>query len=110
MDALLANDDLLKQNLQQHFVLFKPKDIVSGDFYWMYNTSVIANDEGVKQSVKKDELIFFAAADCTGHGVPGAFMSIVGHNLLDKIVGEYHLTSPAEILNYLNEKTQGYTL
>lgn len=102
-DAILPSEEEFSQSLKNTFVLFNPKDIVSGDFYWMYNSSVIANDEGVKQSVKEDELIFFAAADCTGHGVPGAFMSIVGHNLLDKIVGEYHLTSPAEILNYLNK-------
>ncbi|MEZ4996097.1 MAG: hypothetical protein R2758_00995 [Bacteroidales bacterium] len=53
------------------FVLFMPKDIVSGDFYWMH-------DSGFKQ--------YIAAVDCTGHGVPGAFMSIIGHNSLNKIV------------------------
>jgi serine phosphatase RsbU (regulator of sigma subunit) len=71
------------------FVLFMPKDIVSGDFYWMY-------DDGDKQ--------YIAAVDCTGHGVPGAFMSIIGHNSLNKIVREYRLTRPAAILNQLNRE------
>lgn len=102
-DAILPSEEEFSQALKNTFVLFNPKDIVSGDFYWMYNTSIVTNEERVKQPLKKEELIFFAAADCTGHGVPGAFMSIVGHNLLDKIVGEYHVTSPSEILNYLNK-------
>ena len=69
------------------FVLFLPKDIVSGDFYWMY-------DNGDTE--------FIAAVDCTGHGVPGAFMSIIGHNSLNKVVREYGLTRPAAILDQLN--------
>ena len=69
------------------FVLFLPKDIVSGDFYWMY-------DNGDWQ--------FLAAVDCTGHGVPGAFMSIIGHNSLNKVVREYGLTRPSAILDQLN--------
>ena len=69
------------------FVLFMPKDIVSGDFYWMY-------DSGLKQ--------YIATVDCTGHGVPGAFMSIIGHNSLNKIVKENGITRPSEILDHLN--------
>jgi ligand-binding sensor domain-containing protein/serine phosphatase RsbU (regulator of sigma subunit) len=69
------------------FVLFMPKDIVSGDFYWMY-------DSGLKQ--------FIATVDCTGHGVPGAFMSIIGHNSLNKIVKENGVKRPSEILDRLN--------
>ncbi len=69
------------------FVLFMPKDIVSGDFYWMH-------DSGFKQ--------YIAAVDCTGHGVPGAFMSIIGHNSLNKIVRESGITRPSEILDHLN--------
>jgi serine phosphatase RsbU (regulator of sigma subunit) len=69
------------------FVLYMPKDIVSGDFYWMY-------DSGDEQ--------FIAACDCTGHGVPGAFMSIIGHNSLNKVVREYGITRPGAILNQLN--------
>ncbi|MCK7500665.1 MAG: hypothetical protein MZW92_68470 [Comamonadaceae bacterium] len=62
------------------FVLFMPKDIVSGDFYWMY-------DSGDKQ--------YIAVVDCTGHGVPGAFMSIIGHNSLNKVVKENGIRRPA---------------
>jgi len=69
------------------FVLYIPKDIVSGDFYWMH-------DSGFKQ--------YIAAVDCTGHGVPGAFMSIIGHNSLNKIVRESGITRPSEILDHLN--------
>jgi ligand-binding sensor domain-containing protein/serine phosphatase RsbU (regulator of sigma subunit) len=87
-DAILPPDTFVKTYLPKTFVLFKPKDIVSGDFYWL--------------SDKKDKILF-AAVDCTGHGVPGAFMSIVGHNLLDKIVVEQGLTKPSEILDALNK-------
>mgnify|MGYP001160587448 FL=1 len=69
------------------FVLFMPKDIVSGDFYWMH-------DSGFKQ--------YIAAVDCTGHGVPGAFMSIIGHNSLNKIVRESGISRPSDILDHLN--------
>jgi len=71
------------------FILFKPKDIVSGDFYWF-------NQVGDKE--------FFSAVDCTGHGVPGAFMSIIGHNSLTKIVREYGILEPGKILTQLNKE------
>ena len=71
------------------FILFKPKDIVSGDFYWF-------TEVGDKE--------FFSAVDCTGHGVPGAFMSIIGHNSLSKIVREYGILEPGKILNQLNKE------
>ena len=87
-DAILPTGDMFTEQLSQTCVLFKPKDIVSGDFYWLAH---------------KDDKSLFAAVDCTGHGVPGAFMSIVGHNLLDKIVGEYSITNPDKILNELNK-------
>ncbi len=73
------------------FILFKPKDIVSGDFFWF---------------IKKGKTRIFTAADCTGHGVPGAFMSIIGNNLLNQIVTEEGITDPAEILNELDEKVK----
>ncbi len=81
--AMLPKEETFKDT----FVLFLPKDIVSGDFYWMH-------DNG--------DWIFIAAVDCTGHGVPGAFMSIIGHNSLSKVVREYGLTRPAAILDQLN--------
>ena len=81
--AMLPREDMI----QETFVLYMPKDIVSGDFYWMYDNS---------------DWRFIAAVDCTGHGVPGAFMSIIGHNSLNKIVTEYELTKPSEIVDQLN--------
>jgi serine phosphatase RsbU (regulator of sigma subunit) len=87
-DAILPSNERFTNELSQTFILFRPKDIVSGDFYWL---------------TTKDEKSWFAAVDCTGHGVPGAFMSIVGHNLLDKIVGEYGITEPSKILDELNK-------
>jgi serine phosphatase RsbU (regulator of sigma subunit) len=81
--AMLPKEDTFKET----FVLFMPKDIVSGDFYWMY-------DNGDWQ--------FIAVVDCTGHGVPGAFMSIIGHNSLNKVVREYGLTRPSAIIDQLN--------
>jgi ligand-binding sensor domain-containing protein/serine phosphatase RsbU (regulator of sigma subunit) len=81
--AMLPRENTFKET----FVLFMPKDIVSGDFYWMY-------DNGDWQ--------FIAVVDCTGHGVPGAFMSIIGHNSLNKVVREYGLTRPSAIIDQLN--------
>lgn len=73
------------------FILYKPKDIVSGDFYWF----------GVKDGKK-----IIAAVDCTGHGVPGAFMSMIGHNLLNQIISENGITQADEILNALHRGVQ----
>jgi serine phosphatase RsbU (regulator of sigma subunit)/CHASE3 domain sensor protein len=87
-EAILPPDNLFKQLLPQSFVLFKPKDIVSGDFYWID---------------KKDGKSMVAAVDCTGHGVPGAFMSIVGYNLLKDIVGNSDLIRPADIMDKMSE-------
>ena len=83
--AMLPKEDTFEET----FVLFMPKDIVSGDFYWMY-------DNGDWQ--------FIAVVDCTGHGVPGAFMSIIGHNSLNKVVREYGLTRPSAIVDQLNNE------
>ncbi|HDR67517.1 MAG TPA: hypothetical protein ENN61_00545, partial [Bacteroidaceae bacterium] len=74
------------------FILFKPKDIVSGDFYWL---------------IKYEGKEFLSAVDCTGHGVPGAFMSIIGHNSLNKIVREYGIVEPGQILTRLNQEVIG---
>jgi ligand-binding sensor domain-containing protein/serine phosphatase RsbU (regulator of sigma subunit) len=84
-NAILPADGLLKES----FVLFRPKDIVSGDFYWI---------------VLENGIDLVAAVDCTGHGVPGAFMSIIGHNGLNKIVREMKILKPGEILDKLNEE------
>jgi serine phosphatase RsbU (regulator of sigma subunit) len=71
------------------FILFKPKDIISGDFYW------ISDKEGK---------VIFVTADCTGHGVPGGFMSMLGISLLNEIINEYALTEPALVMSKLRKK------
>jgi serine phosphatase RsbU (regulator of sigma subunit) len=86
--AILPPDNQVKRLLPDSFILYKPKDIVSGDFYWI--------EEWGTQ-------ILVAAADCTGHGVPGAFMSIVGNNLLQQAVFNFGLSKPFLILNNVNK-------
>jgi len=86
-DSILPPKRYIQNLFPSSFVLFKPKDIVSGDFYWM-------NKIGSKH--------IFAAVDCTGHGVPGAFMSLVGANGLNAAVKEHRLQSPGKILDDLN--------
>jgi serine phosphatase RsbU (regulator of sigma subunit) len=86
--AILPPEEVFVNYLKNSFVLYKPKDIVSGDFYWIE---------------RKDNKILFAVVDCTGHGVPGAFMSIIGYNGLNQIVNEYNISKPSEILNELNK-------
>jgi serine phosphatase RsbU (regulator of sigma subunit) len=86
--AILPRADIINKHLPGHFCLYLTKDIVSGDFYWF--------------SHLKDSSVI-AAVDCTGHGVPGAFMSLIGYNLLNKIVNENRLTDPGQILLELNK-------
>ena len=89
--ALLTEDAEWERISKDHFVLFKPKDVVSGDFFWAYH-----NDDS--------QLSIWVAADCTGHGVPGAFMSMLGIGFLNEIVSESGITKPDEILNILRDK------
>ncbi len=86
--AILPADVEMKTYFKEHFVLYKPKDIVSGDFYWLHQYR---------------DFLFFAVADCTGHGVPGAFMAILGHSILNEIIREEKIFKPATILNRLDE-------
>jgi len=85
-DSILPTDSYINKLFPHCFVLFKPKDIVSGDFYWFTET---------------ENKVVFSAVDCTGHGVPGAFMSLIGSNALDQIVNEKEET-PSVILEELN--------
>lgn len=87
-DTILPTSHKVKRLLPNAFVLFKPKDIVSGDFYWIE---------------EKNDWIYFAAVDCTGHGVPGAFMSLLGYNNLKDILKNAQSITPAEILNQLRD-------
>lgn len=87
--SILPTKEEFNQFFPEHFILNKPKDIVSGDFYWLRETQ---------------DRILIAVADCTGHGVPGAFMSFMGYNLLNETVNEKPKGNPAELLNILNRK------
>jgi len=87
-DSILPPENLFQKAFKDYFVIFKPKDIVSGDFYWLKET----NDH-----------IFVAAADCTGHGVPGAFMSLLGVSFLNEVIESGH-TDSAEILNRTRDR------
>jgi serine phosphatase RsbU (regulator of sigma subunit) len=86
--AVMPPENFIRSLFPEHFVYFRPKDIVSGDFYWVQ---------------KSGNKILWASVDCTGHGVPGAIMSIIGYNGINRAVREYHLTHPGEILDKLNQ-------
>jgi serine phosphatase RsbU (regulator of sigma subunit) len=90
-EALLPDMQAFGRFVQDHFVFFRPRDIVSGDFYWF---------------TEKDGAAYVAAVDCTGHGVPGAFMSMIGHNLLNQAVHLKDLAEPGQILQYLHQAVQ----
>jgi serine phosphatase RsbU (regulator of sigma subunit) len=83
-NAILPSTDSFENAFESSFVLYKPKDIVAGDFYWLQ---------------KKGDLVLFAAADCTGHGVPGAMVSVVCSNALNKVVNEMEIYDPGVLLN-----------
>lgn len=87
--ALLPGEQFLKKYLKDLFILYKPRDIVSGDFYW----SLFHHDH-----------LYIAVADCTGHGVPGAFMSMIGMSLLNEIIVERKIQNPALALDILREE------
>ncbi|GAB4142663.1 MAG: hypothetical protein Fur0041_17750 [Bacteroidia bacterium] len=90
-DAILPPEEILREHFGEMFILYKPKDILSGDFYW---------------AEKRGKYTYLAVVDSTGHGVPGALLSLMGHNLLNQAVHERELTKPAAILDYLNAGIQ----
>lgn len=90
---LLPDRRLFEKQFNDHFIMFSPKDIVSGDFYWLH---------------KLEDKLVLVLGDCTGHGVPGAFMTLLGINLLNNIVWEGHVTEPGAILNELDKRLEEY--
>lgn len=86
--SVLTSDAYFKKHTNDFFILFKPKDIVSGDFYW---------------AIQHEQKFLLMTADCTNHGVPGAMMSMMGINFLNEIVNEKKITQPADILNQLKK-------
>ena len=87
--AMLPSENQLQQHFPDSFLLFKPRDIVSGDFYW---------------TEQYGDYIVVACADCTGHGVPGAFMSLIGSTLLKDVAGLEAVKTSADILSYLDQQ------
>ena len=105
--AILPADQDITEVFPEHFIIYRPKDVVSGDFYWFSHLSK-------EESGLATDLTFMAVVDCTGHGVPGAFMSIIGSTLLNEIVNQKQITDPAQILEQLHmgvkkavEKSEG---
>jgi serine phosphatase RsbU (regulator of sigma subunit) len=88
-DGLFEHRELLQANIKENFILFQPKDIVSGDFYWAF---------------RKGDLFYLAVCDSTGHGVPGAFMSLLNINFLNEAINEKALIQPNEIFDYVRER------
>lgn len=91
--AILPSDEHIQKLLPNSCVFYRPKDVVSGDFYFVETT---------RTSDKDEAFTIFSVVDCTGHGVPGAFMSIVGNNFLTQSLSESDVNSPAAALDYLN--------
>ncbi len=88
-NTILAHKEFISQNIKNHFIYFKPKDIVSGDFYW---------------ATSKENFFYLAVCDSTGHGVPGAFMSLLSISFLNEAISEKNITNPNEVFNYVRQK------
>ncbi|TAF66517.1 MAG: GAF domain-containing protein [Cytophagales bacterium] len=85
--AILPTPEAIRQSFQEHFIFYAPRDIVSGDFYWLH---------------QKENKTLFAVIDCTGHGVPGAFMTVIANSQMNRIVQDLQIETPHEILNELH--------
>ncbi len=92
-ETFLPEDLYVREFFPESFILFKPKDIVSGDFYFFS---------------RQNNIVVFAAADCTGHGIPGALLSILGYGLTDQAVNELRITDPPEILQHLYSRVHRF--
>ncbi|MCW3072622.1 MAG: hypothetical protein JWO44_2512 [Bacteroidetes bacterium] len=97
--AVLPPLEKLDKELKDYFILYKPKDVVSGDFYWYAKGQTIPKDGGPTY-----DIIVLAAVDCTGHGVPGALMSIIGSTILNQTVANAAINTPADALSFLNKE------
>jgi len=88
-EAILPSSSMIKKLFPLSFILYKPRDIVSGDFYWKHSF---------------DRMVYFAVADCTGHGVPGAMVSVVCANALNRVIKEYGIIEPGKVLDQVKEQ------
>ncbi len=96
--AMLPDEENLRKYLPESFIFYKPRDIVSGDFYWFSRVQIINSN---KSNKKPEKGLVIACVDCTGHGVPGAFMSMIGINLLENITSN-GVVSAAQVLEELH--------
>ena len=106
-DAILPSPRLLQDTLGENFVVYRPKDLVSGDFYWLNRVSPLSpsyseDDTAHHSAVQHGEKVFFAVGDCTGHGVPGGFMSMIANHLLIELVEVKRMEDPAQVLEQLD--------
>ena len=109
--AILPPGQAIDPFFKDHFILFRPRDIVSGDIYWFASVMTTKEDQkgsSVSREISRDlipdraDLTVFAAMDCTGHGVPGGFLSILGHNTLNRTLKEPSVNSPGEALDFID--------
>jgi tetratricopeptide (TPR) repeat protein/serine phosphatase RsbU (regulator of sigma subunit) len=113
--AMLPSEEVIYQSLPLHFIYYRPRDVVSGDFYWFYKTEPrpIYEEKSTFQGTERilkgfqNEKIVITAVDCTGHGVPGAFMSMIGESLLNQIITDKNITEANLILNELHDGVRG---
>lgn len=104
--SIFLEKEKLKESAPEAFIFFKPRDVVSGDFYWFSNVKLtydLHTDHGFEYKAGTDILVV-AAVDCTGHGVPGAFMSIIGNTLLNQTLNNLTVNSAALTLDYVNQE------
>jgi serine phosphatase RsbU (regulator of sigma subunit) len=99
-EAILPSESYIKSFLPKSFILYKPKDIVAGDFYWFHASELPSAGSELRTSPNE---LFIAAADCTGHGVPGAMVSVVCSNALNRAVVELGITDPGKILDKVRD-------
>jgi serine phosphatase RsbU (regulator of sigma subunit) len=90
-DAILPDKSILQDSFPGSFIIFKPKDVLSGDFYWFD---------------KREDVFFVSVADCTGHGVPGSLLAMMGNNLINEAVNLKRLSEPSAILNRINKQVK----
>ncbi|TAH29916.1 MAG: hypothetical protein EAZ06_04990 [Cytophagales bacterium] len=101
--AILGSPEAITSNFKESFIFLQPRDVVSGDFYWFTEVK----RTGTNAQGEDNKTLFFkviAAGDCTGHGIPGAFMTVLANTLLDEIINENRITQPAKILSLLDRK------
>lgn len=102
--SILLEREKLKEYAPQSFIVFQPRDVVSGDFYWFHNYKVKNRVQSVSGHTYEpgSNILMVAAVDCTGHGVPGAFMSLIGNGLLDLTLNDPTVSSPSKALDLID--------